>query len=515
MAEAQNIPALSGELLGERLFTSLAGRNCLECELLPAYISARRWFAGKARHPQKFTLTDLLPLGDATLLLVGVSYRDSTSETYLLPLKVSHDASLLDSPQAIVARSGHSLLIDAVYDPLFRSDLLSVMGGAPALQNAEHKLIGIAGSLLESIGTNLDSRLLDVEQSNTSIIYGEQLFLKLYRKLEEGVNPDAEITRFLTERRHFTHVAPFAGALEYHPAQKEPRVLGLALGMVPNRGDAWTFTLDELQRFYERASGDRSADLRQLIGDFLGAARCLGTRTAEMHLALGADPNDLAFQPEPFTLSDQLELAGAVRTSTERVFTLLRAARKEATLHRPLIDALLSIENEIVARTEQFETRIIPSLKIRTHGDYHLGQVLYTGGDFIIIDFEGEPLRPLAWRKRKRSPLRDVAGMLRSFHYAAHSALAKRGGEPSSLEALAEQWAAHVGKAFLDAWRATAHQTGIAPPAGADFDQLLEMFLLEKAIYEVEYELNNRPGWLPIPARGTLTLFSRGEIIGK
>jgi trehalose synthase-fused probable maltokinase len=280
---------------------------------------------------------------------------------------------------------------------------------------------------------------------------------------------------------------------------------------VPNNGDAWAFTLHELAAFYARAEAGDPARMPALIGDYLDAARLLGQRTGELHLALAADSTDPAFAPEPFSLSDQRELAEAIRGSTQRVFELLRAGRHDARAHGALIHALLSTEGEIVMRTKRFETRPIPTVKTRTHGDYHLGQVLHTGADFIIIDFEGEPLRPLAWRKLKRSPLRDVAGMLRSFHYAAHSALAGYEREGSALEPWAENWSRFVGNAFLESWRQATANGEFALQNAGEFEQLLQMFLLEKVIYEVGYELNNRPAWLPIPARGALALLGRGQ----
>jgi trehalose synthase-fused probable maltokinase len=280
---------------------------------------------------------------------------------------------------------------------------------------------------------------------------------------------------------------------------------------VPNKGDAWAFTLRELGAFYARAEGEEreAARMPALIGDYLDAARLLGKRTGELHLALAADVADPAFAPEPFSVTDQRELAEAIRASTQRVFELLRAGRHDASAHGALIGALLLTEGEIVTRTKHFETHPIRTEKTRTHGDYHLGQVLHTGADFVIIDFEGEPLRPLAWRKLKRSALRDVAGMLRSFHYAAHSALASYEGEGSGLEPWAENWSRFVGNAFLESWRQTTANAEFALQNAGEFERLLQMFLLEKVIYEVGYELNNRPAWLPIPVRGALALLGR------
>ena len=260
---------------------------------------------------------------------------------------------------------------------------------------------------------------------------------------------------------------------------------------VPSEGDAWTFTLAALDQSFER-NGAHDA--------YPDRARQLGRRTAEMHLALAADSADPAFAPEPFSAQDLRSLADTSCATTRRTLELLRKKLADIPENtRATAAALLSREDEILGRFSALTQHEVIATKTRHHGDYHLGQVLETGGDFVIIDFEGEPARSLAERRLKRSPLRDVAGMLRSFHYAAHTALAKH---PGVNPEWAEQWVHEISRAFLDAYLATAKGASFIPENPAALQMLLDVHLLEKAIYEVAYELNHRPDWVFIPLSG-------------
>ena len=493
----------------------------LEEKLLPSYIATCRWFGGKARAPQKFTVAEMLRVPGAAeaarLALVRIEYRDGASDWYQLALQVAggEDAARIVSefPQAVVAEVDGGVLFDALYDASFRDALVGLIATGATARGETGEVAGLAGTALPRLlggrSLPLPSRVLKVEQSNSSVIYGDGLFLKIFRKLGEGVNPDAEILRFLTERRGFAHAPPFGGELEYRAPGSEPRLLALAIGVVPNEGDAWSFVLRELAGFYSRveSAGCDDEAVRAAAGaEFFSRAAQLGQRTGEMHVALAEDATDSDFAPEPFTLADQRELADAITRSVTRVFALLRerVAALDPSL-RADVERLVAAEPELSARAAALTAREITATKTRHHGDYHLGQVLNTGSDFTIIDFEGEPSRSLAERRRKRSPLRDVAGMLRSFHYAASSALPR---ERAELRPAAEAWARLVGEAFLDGWRGAVAGASFVPRGPADTGRLLAGFLIEKAIYEVDYELNNRPDWLAIPVRGLLGLLS-------
>jgi trehalose synthase-fused probable maltokinase len=463
--------------MNDPLFTTPAGMRRLETELLPAWMPAQRWFAGKARAVREFRIARQVVIGPARLLAVEVSYAKGDSETYAVPLAIGVDTE----PGAVVAKLENGVLFDATHDAEFRAALFQLLqrGGR------DGELCGEAGSALTAMFPDGDvpvSCVLDAEQSNTSLIYGERLFMKLYRKLSVGINPDAEITRLLSERAKFKHVAAFGGAIEWAGAS-----LALATAVVPNHGSAWSLALREFSHCIQ----DPDA-----IADWTTRIYLLGLRTGEMHLALASDTSLPEFAPAHLEESDTTRVVGGVTHLATRVIALLGER----------LDSLEAETRFLAEKVLQNRVRTMPvasgigGVKTRTHGDYHLGQVLDTGEDFVIIDFEGEPSRALDERRAKHPPLRDVAGMLRSFHYAAH---AGRKSDASVTVGQAEHWARRSQQVFLTAWRAAIAESLIETPNDAE---LLRLFLLEKALYEVLYELNNRPGWLDIPLRGLLAL---------
>jgi maltose alpha-D-glucosyltransferase/alpha-amylase len=408
----------------------------------------------------------------------------------------------------------------------------------------------------------LPARTGSAEQSNTSILYNGKLILKLFRRLQPGENPDTEIGRFLTEVARFPRIAPFLGEIRGsrggdQTTAAEPTTLAMLQGLVENEGDGWAFTLDELARYYEsvatcpapdaEALGTQPSFLdplpsdsgpakvsglaREHAGFYLDAAALLGRRTAELHLALATPTENRSFSPEPFT--PQALAADASRIESQVVRTLdalkhsLTTLPDSEALTTDAAALLLSRRLDLLARARALTS--LPSAdsgqRIRIHGDYHLGQVLRARGDFVLLDFEGEPARPLAERRAKQSPLKDVAGMLRSFSYAAYSALdhfaQRHPGAAKALEPWAQLWQNAVSTEFLTAWRTTLAAAPPYPSAGdaPPNDQpahltpqppqaqlLLNAYLLEKALYELLYELNNRPNWLPIPLAGILAL---------
>ncbi len=450
--------------------------------VLPALLRESRWFGGKAHPLRTVRVLEILPVGDSAagrLALLQANYEDRPSEVYVLPLQVATSA---EAGAKTIAHLRGSVLFDAVADEKFRAALFEMVrreGKCGALN-------GVCGAPLKAAGPALPlaSRALAAEQSNSAIIYDERFFLKLYRKPEAGENPEAELIRFLSERQKFAHVPAFCGAIEHGVDNGESRTLALMVAHVPSEGDAWAFTLASM--------GDEKYPAR---------VRQLGQRTAEMHLALAADLDDPAFAPEPITAEDRRALCGAARENTRQTMRLLESKLPDVPEdHRGEAAMLLTREDEVLDRLSAFAKCELIATKTRHHGDYHLGQVLNTGTDFVIIDFEGEPARSLAGRRMKRSPMRDVAGMLRSFHYAAHSALK----EPSSESARdsAEDWSREMSRVFLDAWLATAKGASFIPKDPGALKMLLDVHLLEKAIYEVAYELNHRPHWAFIPVRG-------------
>lgn len=523
----------------EHIFDEGEPRRALEETVLPAYLPRCRWFGAKARVPERFGIAELLTIPKngpvtegspcARMAFVRVEYADGGAETYALPLHTIRDAKEAEefaqkSPEAVVAwLEDGAVLIDAIHENQFRSGLMNLLASGEAVPGEFGEVAGIPGKVLPDGAVDFSSRVLKVEQSNSSVIYSDQsgraqIFMKLFRKLEEGMNPDVEITRFLSEQNGFPHVPPFAGMLKYRRAEGEPQVLALALGMVQNDGDAWAFTLREVEGFYQRIhergvqapdfvvpglldDGPNPEPLIELLETFAARAWQLGVRTGQMHLALASESADTAFAPEPLTLEDQRALADEIRASGQRAWGLLSAPSSKAVLTNEQLADFQPLESVILARAEALASRPVTAVKTRTHGDYHLGQVLNTGDDFVIIDFEGEPLRPLSERKAKHSPLRDVAGMLRSFHYAAHSGLGQA-QDAAELLPWAEAWAQVTSRLFLNAWRETTAGAAFVPQSVDELRLLLDAFLLEKALYEVAYELNNRPTWVGIPLRG-------------
>ncbi len=365
------------------------------------------------------------------------------------------------------------------------------------------------------------------EQSNTSIIYGNRLILKFFRRIQEGINPDLEIGQFLTEKTSLKSVPPLAGTLEYQARNGKPMAQGMLQKFVANQGDAWGFTLKSLASYYDEvrkitatgvaAPAGVSTPGNQIEGvpdvaksaveTYLAAAELLGQRTAEMHLALASDASDPAFAPEPFTMDSQQALEQSMNRLLVRVFSLLRDKLKYLPNEwRGNAEKLAERESEIAARFNAALREPIRAMRTRIHGDYHLGQVLRTESDFVIIDFEGEPARSIEERRVKRSPLQDVAGMLRSFHYAAFAPLLgedrAHGDDVTRMGVWAEAWNSWVADRYLAKYFATAKDASYLPATQAEVQTVLELHLLEKAIYELGYELNNRPTWVGIPLQG-------------
>ncbi|HEV7138003.1 MAG TPA: putative maltokinase, partial [Steroidobacteraceae bacterium] len=381
---------------------------------------------------------------------------------------------------------------------------------------------------------HLPARVGSAEQSNTSVLYGKQVILKLFRRLQSGENPDVEIGRFLTEVAHFGNIPPFLGKITITPTGGETTTVAMLQGLVENEGDGWEWFLDGLQEFFASvlplaappdaqsvgfaasASGASEA-VRSQARATLEAAALLGRRTAEMHLALATPSDDPAFSPEPLTAEDLSRDALRIQDQLHTSFEALRG--KLASLPEELADeaaGLLARRRALLARARAVAASDPSGNKIRIHGDYHLGQTLRTGagsGDFMLLDFEGEPARSLAERRRKQCPLKDVAGMIRSFSYAAFAALDRfRTAHPDRAQAAenlanwAHAWENAAAAEFLSAYRRHMASAPGLLPAGDQADSLFSAYVLEKALYELLYELNNRPAWVRIPLDGMLYL---------
>jgi maltose alpha-D-glucosyltransferase / alpha-amylase len=525
----KTVPVISAPMELETLLTN-GQRAAIEHEILPRYLQTCRWFGSKARTFRSLKIVEQPSISDdadsAQLWLVEVSYLDAPTETYVLPVSIAsgETARALSqaAPHAIIARfagNGENVLFDATWDVKCRSRLFDTIVRRDIVKARAGELVGITAKDFEAdqFTSPQNSQVLGAEQSNSSMLFDNKFFLKLYRKIEDGVNPDVEITRFLTEHTKFPNVPAFVGAIEYRRPKAEPTVVCLLQSAVTNEGDVWSLTLDAVGRYYERVLG-RKADLQNeiappvaLLDELFGGVypekmKLLGQRTGELHLALASYPDDSAFRPEPFNAMAQRSVYQNMRASLRRAFTLLE--KKLCDLPATFRDEakeVLSAEQEILAREKRLLDRRTNAAKIRIHGDYHLGQLLYTGKDVVILDFEGEPARPLSERKLKRSALRDVAGMMRSFQYAAYSALwqpAMRKEDVPFLERWADLWYRHMASVFLQSYLKTTGSAVFIPQNSEDLQIMIEAYLLDKAVYEIGYELNNRPGWVVIPVRG-------------
>ena len=550
-APDSQVPTLAVRGSWENAFRG-RGKAALEA-VLPHYLKPRRWFGGKARAMRSVSIIEAIPIAQGRerpkfyVTLLRVDYFEGEAETYVLPLTFAKggraDQVLSEFPQAAVVRleveGEEGLLFDALWDEGFCGALLQAIARRRRFDGTAGELAAgstkVLRQLWDAAEEPLTPSVLKAEQSNTSVIYGDRFILKLFRRLDEGVNPELEIGRLLTEKTTLTHVPPLAGFIEYRRGRQEPLTVAILQGLVPKEGDAWQYTLDELERYFERVLTDRPEaeevavparsllDLAEeapsrlatdLIGPYLESARLLGERTADLHVALASALDDSSFVPEPMTPFSQRSIYQSMRSLTGQVLQLLRQRLSE--IPEELSDEaqqLLGLEETILQRFQSILGGRSTAMLIRCHGDYHLGQVLYTGKDFVIIDFEGEPARPLSERRIKRCALRDVASMLRSFHYAAYATLFNhrvsvtvRPEDIAALEPWARFWYRWVSAAFLKAYLAGASQVPFLPQGRDELQVLLDVHLLEKAIYELGYELNNRPDWIGIPLQGILDL---------
>ncbi|RIK82239.1 MAG: maltose alpha-D-glucosyltransferase [Planctomycetota bacterium] len=564
-----NLPACAVVGDWDQLFE---GRTLRKFEsTLPAYLARHRWFAGKARTIRQTKIVDVLSIHDVPkitkeltksaphligglpptrLLLVRVDYVEGDEEIYALPVVFAQDnqaANLLgDHPSAGLVRVERSdgekpaVLCDTSYEDEFWLLLFDAIAGRRTIPGRFGEVEAIRTKALARLGKtiSLDVSVHGGEQSNTSAFLGNKFILKIFRRVGEGENPDLEIGRYLTEHTRLTCVPQVAGALEYRAADGDRYTLAVLHEFVANQSDAWVYTLDELDRYLERIESElagshppadvlpKGASLvalagtkppeaaQDMIGPYLQSAALLGKRTAELHLALAAKTDDPAFKSEPFSKLYQRSLYQSMRAEARRSFTLLR--RQQAHLDEAAkgkAAEVLKRESALLDRYQTIKNNPIDADRTRCHGDYHLGQVLYTGKDFVIIDFEGEPARPISARRIKTSPLRDVASMLRSLHYAAAASVLGP-QRPSMLPAESagavtewlSAWYVWNAAAFLGAYLEEAGRGDFLPKDRGQLEMLLSAYVLEKAVYELAYELNNRPTWVQIPLDGILRL---------
>jgi maltose alpha-D-glucosyltransferase / alpha-amylase len=516
-------------------------RQHFENEVLPSYLPNQRWFAGKGRKLAKTTVgagvvlpSDKDPLG-WPLMLVDVDFRDGEAQRYFLPLALTWEeegsetrGALLPVTLARARRGRHEgAIYEAAADPGFALALVKAIGAASEVAGGRGGRV-----LFERTGAFETARLpadpsvkrIGGEQSNTSILIEEYSVLKLYRRLVAGAQPEREMTHFLTEVAHFANTPPLLGSCRFLADGGEETELGVLFAYVRNQGDAWTQALNYLTRYLDEGLLMAPRETRPpepttpLTPEatahplYLELAAQLGLRTAELHRALCPEAAvDPAFMPEPITPADLAAWGEhAVRAAEATLGALARSRDALPPAAHPLAERLLERRAALLARFGELLPARLDALKTRFHGDYHLGQVLAVQNDFTIIDFEGEPLRELIDRRQKSSPLRDIAGMLRSYAYVAATAVRQMAEiQPAALPVLqehAEEWRRQVTAAFMERYLSAVAGVASMPADPAAARALLDFFTLEKAVYEIDYELSQRPQWVTVPLAGVLGL---------
>ncbi|ABF40487.1 trehalose synthase [Candidatus Koribacter versatilis Ellin345] len=519
--------------------------------LLPAMLVSRPWFQGKSKTIRSLDLGDAIPLPQtgAYVVLLNVDYADGDPETYLTPLSIASgekaDAILRDRPDAVLAKLDDGkrqvLLYAGVYDREFADSLLRAIVKRKRFKGEIGELVaGHTRSFRkawENQRAGLEPNTQPGERNTVTITYGENFNLKLYRKLDAGPNPDREMEEFLTEETSFTQIPRALGWLEYRRGEEESleqTTIGLLVGYARNATNGWTYALDTLGIFFERAlaipqNDPRLKDLTDgsvlamanqplppIMGELLGSLadnmRLLGQRTADLHVALASRPDIPTFAPEPFTEFYRHSLYHGMLGQSSRAMDTLRARlRSLPTASQDDAQALINRENELRARLLRLRDTRISGTRIRHHADYQLSNIQYTGSDFLVSNFEGNPERPIGERRIKRSPLRDIASMVRSFHYVSHAVLfdqvpgivLSRDAYPQ-LERWATAWYQWVSALFLKGYLERAGTAAFLPRSQEERAVLLESYTLEKALIEIEYELTHRPNWVRIPVHGIL-----------
>ncbi|HEX4594863.1 MAG TPA: maltose alpha-D-glucosyltransferase [Bryobacteraceae bacterium] len=516
---------------------------------MPAFLKTRRWFQGKDRAIRSIDILDTIPVPEtkAQILVGQIQYVEGDPEIYILPgsVAVGEEAERVKTNLSDVAVAqlqaqdgSRGVLYSAMYDTAFCEVLLGAIARRRRFRGRMGELVGSHNRAFRKAWgeshPDLGAAILKAEQSNTSIVFGDRFILKIYRRVEPGIHPEIEIDSFLTDQG-FPQIASLTGTLEYRGQNGTAISVAVLHAFVENQGDAWHYTVDSLSRFFEAALARRESEyatpadrrhpfelrnenapthVHELIGTYLDSAQLLGRRTAELHLALGSMPEDPRFAPEPFTDHYRQAFYHSMSAFTNQTLQLVRqrlatlppAAQTEA-------QKVLEQQDQIRRRFRLIPERRIPAMRTRLHDGLELRQVLHTGKDFVFVGFEGRMDRPLSERRIKRSPLRDVATLLMSFQYAAHSVLfdpvpgiTRRPEAMPALEFWAGYWADWVSATFLKGYFEATRDSRLFPAADAQLRPLLDAFLLERALEETAAELGDRPEWVRVPARAILRL---------
>ncbi|HUQ29825.1 MAG TPA: maltose alpha-D-glucosyltransferase [Usitatibacter sp.] len=508
-----------------RVFVHTTPERLREEVMLP-YLKARRWFAAKNEKIEGMRMSMLAPWktpsASWTITFVDAHLAGGKCQRYFLPLALDWETRSFDPAEKYmthaVAKVRHKdrvgLFYAAFANPEFPRDMARAMGANEEVPLAKGRLRFTSTALFAENAHALcdEIRVPTLEQSNTAVFFGNRLFLKGFRRMREGVNPELEMGRFLTEVSPYPHISPVLGAAEYVEEGAEPVTLAVLQRYVENQGDLWTLICQHLSRMLSMpsaTSGKSEADT--VAADFhLGRMALLGRRVAELHRALAKTSGDPAFDPEPVTADDLAAWkAGVEREIDETLGAIDAALPNLPEAARAPLQELSAARERLYTRVRALQADIAGLVKTRYHGDLHLGQVLVAQDDFVIVDFEGEPARSVAQRRAKGCVLRDVAGMLRSFSYAAHAAALRREAGVANAEGAAQaltQWGSDARHHFLEGYTKSAAGLASVPANEPALRALLDLFLIEKALYELRYEAANRPDWIAIPLGGLMEL---------
>lgn len=515
---------------------SLAMAATLQAQLtgvvLPDFIVQQRWFAAKGERIEHVVISwKAIWKRKWMFLQVQVNLPQAGTQTYSLPLALAWEEDGLETMEARlpdtlarVSQDGRQgILYEAFADETFCAELLEAMRQQAIFPVADGRLKFTASAdfnrLAGDCSTPLPVQRATATSSNTTFQLGDRLFLKACRRLWMGINPELEMGRFLTEVSSYDHIAPLAGALEFEDTDGTLTTLALVHGLVASQGDAWSDTLTNLNRFLDECRQQADAMRARLDtchAEAMQQLSILGRRTGELHCALATTSGDPAFDPQPITPADLhlwVQQAGAEAAQT--LDQLERHLPNLARDQQSKAQGLLTERPAVLAKIHALLPSAVEAVITRYHGDFHLGQVLLDNEDFVLIDFEGEPGRTLEQRRRKHSPLRDVAGMLRSFNYAANSALSEVvAGQAAGVELLEPfviDWERRARIAFLAGYREAVRACPAYPDDPQAAASLLQLFELEKAFYELRYELDNRPDWVHVPLGGLTTLLLKNN----
>jgi maltose alpha-D-glucosyltransferase/alpha-amylase len=486
--------------------------SLLDNRTLRDFIQRQRWFGGKARAIASARIADWADLAetDAWLLVVELRFEDGGVDEYVVPFAFTTGSAAgaiaRDYPASVAAHAeGGGVVHDALFDDRACRALLSLLRRGGDLPTRKGRLHATAIHAAAAGAEEPDGTIQRTapDQSNTSVIFGRRLIMKMFRHLEDGPNPDVELSTFLT-RRGFRYVPSTVGAVEYARDGRAPASVLMLQRFVENRGNGWEVALEQLARYFDGAGtppASGASDSGEALRPYLALPAILGRRTGEMHVHLGSGEGD-AFAPEAYTREDLESTSDRMREHGAAALALLqRSLERLDTAARADADAVLANRAAIISRFDVLRELADGGKRIRCHGDYHLGQTLVTDDGVMILDFEGEPARSLQERRGKASPLRDVAGMLRSFSYAAATARAHavKDGVDRDPAALAVLWEQQATATFTRAYVDAVRDAQLLAAAEQNVERLLQAFVLDKALYEVAYELNNRPDFAGIP----------------